>query len=142
MNVDREIVIDLLPVYFSGEASSQTAALVETHFRQDPEFERLARQGAGSLDALRDVAVSMNADKEKKELDKAKAAARYRIMMRNLLIVAAMYSLLSLLLMAIEHFHFTLKNSHVLNTGAALSICALAMWFTYGFCYLRQRSVK
>lgn len=142
MNVDREVIIDLLPVYFSGEASPQTAALVEAHFRQDPQFESLARQGGRSLDALRDVAVSKTAEEEKKELAKAKAAARYGLMMKILLIVAALYSLLSVALMAIEHFQFVLEHSHVINTGAAFAICALVMWFTYGFSYLRQRSIK
>lgn len=142
MNIDREVVIDLLPIYFSGEASPQTTALVEIHFRQDPEFERLARQGTGSLDSLRDVAFSRTAEKEKKELARAKAAAHYCLMMRILLIVAAIYSLLSLALMALEHFKLTLEHSHVLNTGAAFAICALAMWFSYGFSYLRQRALK
>ena len=44
MNVTREVITDLLPLYFSGEASADTRALVDEFFRQDPEFAHLARR--------------------------------------------------------------------------------------------------
>jgi ferric-dicitrate binding protein FerR (iron transport regulator) len=53
MNPTRELITDLLPAYFSGEASADTRALVEEFFAQDPEFERMARRLAGSLNTLR-----------------------------------------------------------------------------------------
>lgn len=43
MKVTRDVVTDLLPLYFGGEASADTRALVEAYFAQDPEFARLAR---------------------------------------------------------------------------------------------------
>ena len=42
MNVTREIVKDLLPLYVSGEASGDTRALVESFLEGDPELRRLA----------------------------------------------------------------------------------------------------
>ena len=42
MNLEREVIVDLLPAYFSGEASAATRALVEDYFRQHPEFEKPA----------------------------------------------------------------------------------------------------
>ena len=42
MNVTREIVKDLLPLYVSGEASPDSRALVESFLREDPELARLA----------------------------------------------------------------------------------------------------
>ena len=39
MKLEREVIIDLLPAYFSGEASAATRMLVEDYFREDPEFE-------------------------------------------------------------------------------------------------------
>ena len=56
MNVTREVVTDLLPIYFAGEASGDTKVLVEDYFRQDPDFERIARSGATPLETLRDAA--------------------------------------------------------------------------------------
>ncbi len=43
MKVTREVVKDLLPKYFSGEASQDTQRMVEEYFSQDPDFERAAR---------------------------------------------------------------------------------------------------
>ena len=58
MNITREVVTDLLPIYFSGEASGDTKVLVEEYFRQDPDFERMARSAATPLETLRAAAPS------------------------------------------------------------------------------------
>ena len=47
MNVTKEVILDLLPLYLAGEASPATRALVEEFMRQDPEFaERVLHQSA------------------------------------------------------------------------------------------------
>ena len=38
MRIAREVIVDLLPVYVSGEASSATRALVEENLIQYPEL--------------------------------------------------------------------------------------------------------
>ena len=38
MRITREVIVDLLPVYASGEASSATRTLVEEYLSQDPEL--------------------------------------------------------------------------------------------------------
>lgn len=52
MNVTRDVVRDLLPAYLAGEASEDTRRLVEDFFRQDPEFEREARDADRFLAGL------------------------------------------------------------------------------------------
>ena len=70
MNVTREVVTDLLPVYFSGEASADTKALVEDYFRQDPGFERVARSAATPLETLRAaVPITAAPEREKRDLE-------------------------------------------------------------------------
>jgi hypothetical protein len=70
MNVTREVVTDLLPVYFSGEASADTKVLVEDYFRQDPGFERIARSAATPLETLRAAApVAAAPEREKRDLE-------------------------------------------------------------------------
>ena len=50
MNVTREVINDLWPLYIAGEASADTRALVEAFLRADPEFaELLHRRGEESL---------------------------------------------------------------------------------------------
>ena len=38
MNVSKEIILDLLPLYFDGEASEETQALVEKYFDENPGY--------------------------------------------------------------------------------------------------------
>lgn len=52
MNVSRDVVTDLLPLYLAGEASPDTRTLVEAFFEEDPEFARIARAGTLPTDAL------------------------------------------------------------------------------------------
>ncbi|MFN7977858.1 MAG: hypothetical protein U0P30_06950 [Vicinamibacterales bacterium] len=56
MNVTRDVVIDLLPVYLAGEASADTRALVEAFLATDPPLARLAREGFGEAGPLPVVA--------------------------------------------------------------------------------------
>lgn len=70
MKVTRDVLKDLLPLYFSGEASGDTRTLVEEYFRENPEFEREARESAKSLESLRGtIAVAPDAEKEKRDLE-------------------------------------------------------------------------
>jgi hypothetical protein len=50
MNVTREVITDLWPVYVANEASADTRALVDEFLQQDPEFAQLLQEnGAESL---------------------------------------------------------------------------------------------
>jgi hypothetical protein len=44
MNVTRDVITDLWPVYAAGEASADTRALVEAFLRQEPAFARLLQE--------------------------------------------------------------------------------------------------
>jgi hypothetical protein len=69
MNVTQEVMTDLLPVYFSGEASEDTKRLMEDYFRENPDFERIARSAARPLETLRASApVAPEAGREKRDL--------------------------------------------------------------------------
>ena len=44
MGVTREVIMDLLPLYLSDEASADSRTLVKEHLENDPELERLATE--------------------------------------------------------------------------------------------------
>jgi len=44
MKITREIINDLLPIYFSDECSSDTKQLVEEYLKSDPEFGKQVEQ--------------------------------------------------------------------------------------------------
>ncbi len=51
-NVTRDVIVDLWPLYVSGEASPDTRGLIEAFLREDPEFERELKQDSrGALTA-------------------------------------------------------------------------------------------
>lgn len=88
MNVTRDVMTDLLPIYFSGEASEDTKQLLEVYFRENPEFERVARRAAMPLEQLRTPApVSAEAEREKCDLQ----WARKEFLRRRVLFGAALF---------------------------------------------------
>jgi anti-sigma factor RsiW len=46
MEVTRNVILDLLPLYLAGETSADTIALVENYLKTDPELARLAQHAA------------------------------------------------------------------------------------------------
>ena len=44
MNITKEVILDLLPLYYSDECSKDTKLLVEEFFKTNPEFERQAKR--------------------------------------------------------------------------------------------------
>ena len=46
MKITRDVIIDLLPLYFSGEASTDTKELVKAYFDQNPEFAEEAKKSS------------------------------------------------------------------------------------------------
>lgn len=52
MTVSRDVVLDLLPLYLSGEASADSRALVDACLAADPALARLVRSGGWPGDAM------------------------------------------------------------------------------------------
>lgn len=86
MNVTRDVVTDLLPVYFAGEASSDTKALVENFFTHDPEFARLAKAESAQI-VLHDIPIPLTKEDEMKALDRTKGLLRRRHLFLNIAIL-------------------------------------------------------
>ena len=78
MKLEREVIIDLLPAYFSGEASAATRRLVEDFFREDPDFEKSARSAAGPLESLKAAPAGVDPEKEKLALERARLVTETR----------------------------------------------------------------
>src|SRR4029079_11817108 len=56
LNVTRDVVTDLWPVYESGEATADTRALVDAFLASDPAFAQTLRTAAAISPAAIDVA--------------------------------------------------------------------------------------
>ena len=134
MNLEREVIVDLLPAYFSGEASAATRALVEDYFRQHPDFEKSARSAAGPLESLKVSPPKVDPEKEKLALERARLVTETRssffwVAMLNTLIL----------------FLFRIQNGKIVwilwggNKAAGPLFAAMAVFFWAFFLYVRRR---
>ena len=139
MNVTREVVTDLLPIYFSDEASADTRVLVEDYFRQDPDFERIARSAATPLETLRAAApIAAGQEKEKRDLE----SVLWGLRRRTWLFGVSLFLTLEPLSFDFTHGHMV---SLMLRDGpwhAAFDwSLAAVLWFLY-FARLHRRTAS
>lgn len=73
--MSSDVIDDLLPVYFAGEASPGTVRLVEDYLAAHPEFARGLRAG-GRIDELLNEGVALRPDAEKRALERMKRLVR------------------------------------------------------------------
>ena len=121
MNITREVVTDLLPIYFSGEASSDTKSLVEEYFRDNPDFERMARSAGTPLETLRTAPpVAAGSEKEKRDLESVRCGLDRRKWMFGL----CLYLTLSPLFFYFTHGHLVslMIGGVLLEHGGALLV--------------------
>jgi len=139
MNITQEVVTDLLPIYFSGEASRDTKSLVEEYFRDNPDFEQMARSAGIPLETLRTAQpVAASSEKEKRDLE----SVRCGLDRRKWLFALSLFLTLSPL-----SFYFTHGQVVSLVAGDVLwetafewSLAAI-FWFLY-FAQPRRRAAS
>lgn len=129
MNVSREVVTDLLPLYFSGEASEDTRQLVEEFFRENPDYERVARAAAKPLEDLRNASrAAPEAEKEKREMECLGWELRSR---RVFLFGALFFTLWPLVSLVSENLGVWLGAPHTWG-GRVVGWCGAAFfWLLY-----------
>ena len=49
MTVTRDVILDLLPLYFAGQVTADTKALVDEFLETDPDFARMSQRCSGVL---------------------------------------------------------------------------------------------
>jgi hypothetical protein len=141
MNVSRDVINDLLALYFSGEASLDTRDLIEAYFRENPAFAQEARRAAEALQSL-GMTEEWRPDTrlETKALKRAKKLLRVQSI---LFAIACTFTLNALSL----GFSFEIGQGHVRAHWLAipgqrevvlvLMFFAAAAWLSY--VYVRRR---
>jgi hypothetical protein len=89
--VTRDVIIDLWPVYTSGEATADTRALVETFLAGDPELARSLQEGGDNLLAACAVP-SLPPDHQLKTLDRVRRRLRGPIWLLQLAIMFSCFA--------------------------------------------------
>jgi hypothetical protein len=138
MKLEREVIVDLLPAYFSGEASAATRALVEEYFRENPDFEKSARTAAGPLESLKVSSSRPDPEKEKLALERARLVTETR----SSFFWLAVISTLMLFLFRIQNgklIWIVWSPSSGSNTRGPVFI-AMAVFFWLFYLYARSRT--
>jgi predicted anti-sigma-YlaC factor YlaD len=131
MNVTRDVIIDLLPLYLAGEASPATRALVEEYLEQDPELARRVRQQSAESFAtttLSDLAPEL----ELKSLRRTRQLLGWQRWLFGFAIGFTAVSLTSQLSFEsgrLTDFHFLMRD-YPLQFGVCATL-AIVCWLAY-----------
>jgi len=92
--ITRDVINDLLPVYFSGEASADSRHIVESYLANHPEFaQQVKAEWSDSLGALQNVPFTLRPGAELEALGWTKRMLRTKT---ALLVLALLFTLLPL----------------------------------------------
>lgn len=136
MKITRDVITDLLPVYFSGEASADTRVLVEEFFKQDPEFARLA-QDERSQTMLKPIPVRLPPEHEKTTMARTKTL----LWLRTLLLAFAIF-------FSLIPFTFYFPESGIqrlpfwVNSSTWIWLAALGCWIGFFATLYRLRTTR
>ena len=128
MTVTRDVVYDLLPAYFAGDASPDSRALVESFLQSDVEFAAMAGRFRRLLaQATPGGTRPESAGDEARTLSRARTAARRRGEFRGLTIG---YALATLALLAVGLSGFREDRALIIAAAfaATAAICG-AGWY-------------
>jgi hypothetical protein len=81
LEVTREVVTDLWPLYRTGEASVDSRSLVEGYLVSDPEFASQLRESAAFSGGI--PGVRLSPDVERRLLDQARDRARKDLLIKG-----------------------------------------------------------
>jgi len=135
MNVTKDIVKDLLPLYVAGEGSRDTRALVESYLRSDPELALLADAlSADELAAAHPAAPPPGAGRA--ELARTKALLRRRTWLLSL---AFFFTGLPLSFAADAHGIRFLLLRDAPGVASAFLAVGVVLWIAYALTARRVR---
>lgn len=100
MELHRDVIVDLLPVYFAGEASDETRRLVESRVAGDPELARLVEKGREDLASMIPPPVT-HKENPTMELEAVKRLALIRTLGLSVVISGSFIALVALAIGAV-----------------------------------------
>jgi len=79
MNIGQDVILDLLPLYVSGEASDETRQIIETYLREHPGVASLASEMAEAARLMDEpAAVPDLSNAQVRTLQRVRRAVQYR----------------------------------------------------------------
>ena len=88
MDITRNVILDLLPLYLANEVSEDTRTLIEKYLETDPELANIAKQSA-AMELQGDIPVPLTEEDKMKVYRKTKW-----LMFLTIVILAVLISLI------------------------------------------------
>jgi len=98
MEITRNVILDLLPLFLAGEASPDTQALVEHYLEIDPELAEMAKQ-ASLMDKSDDIPIPLRKEDQMDAYEKAQRQILQRTLILGSIIAFVALSLLGVALL-------------------------------------------
>ena len=98
MEITRNVILDLLPLYLANEVSADTRVLIEKYLKNDPELINVAKKLA-AMEKPNDILSPLKPDDTMKAFRKAK-----RLILFHTLILAGVISIVCVIIL---RFFFT-----------------------------------
>lgn len=84
MEITKNVILDLLPLYMADEVSADTRALIEEYLETDPELAEIAKQSA-AVELPGDIPIPLTQEDKMKAYKKSKT-----IMIVTIVLLAAL----------------------------------------------------
>jgi anti-sigma factor RsiW len=95
MEITRNVVLDLLPLYLAEEVSADTRAIVEKYLETDPELANVVKHSA-RIELSSDIPVPLSQDNKLRDYRKAKRLITVRtLILAGLISVALVITIFS-----------------------------------------------
>lgn len=99
-DIDRNVILDLLPLYLAGEVSPETQALVEEYLASDPELAETAELAAAMQQRAAEIPVPIQVEDQMEAYREAQRRIQQRTLVWGALIAVGILSLLGLAMLA------------------------------------------
>ncbi len=126
MNINKDVINDLLPLYFSEDCSAGTKELVEEYLKSNPDFEKQVKR-LNQNPMLKDIPQSLEKADEMKSLLKARRLLKARGIFMGFAIFFSLvpFSFIS----SDEHSFFMLLDAPL--SALFFAICSIPLWIGY-----------
>ena len=99
MNIKREVILDLMPMYLADEVSAETRALVEKYLETDPKLAKVVSESA-AMTLPDDIPLPLSKEDQMEAYNEAKQYLYKRTIIWAGVIAFAILSILGLALLA------------------------------------------
>ena len=93
MEITRNVILDLLPIYLANEVSEDTRRLIEKYLETDPELANIVKHSV-EMGLPGDIPVPLTQDDNLKAFKKAKR----KILLRSILLAVVIFFIIGIIL--------------------------------------------